>query len=52
MWAGVSAWEGSGHLAGVLASLEEAGANHVACDLAGVGGFALGLTQKRGVQTL
>lgn len=48
----VSAWEGSSHLAGVLASLEEASANHAVCDLAGVGGFALGLTQERGVQTL
>lgn len=40
------------HLAGVLASLEEAGANHVLRDLAGVGGFALGLSQDWGVQAL
>lgn len=39
-------------LAGVLASLEEASANHVLHDLPRVGGFPLGLTQQRGVQAL
>ena len=41
-----------GHLAGVLASLEEAGADHVTGDLSRVRGFTLGLTQQRGIQAL
>lgn len=39
-------------LVGVLASLEEASANHVLHDLPRVGDFSLGLTQQRGVQAL
>lgn len=51
-WGGVSAWEGANHLAGILATLQEAGAHHVAGDLSGVRGFALGLGQQGSVQAL
>lgn len=49
---GVSAREGDSHLAGVLATLEVAGAEHVVGDLPRVRGFALGLAQHGHVQAL
>lgn len=48
----VSACKGDSHLAGVLASLEEASADHVFGDLSGVRVFTLGLAQQRGIQAL
>lgn len=43
---------GASHLAGILAALEETGADHVVGDLSGVRGFTLFLGQQRGVQAL
>lgn len=51
-WAGVSACEGDSHLAGVLASLEEASTDHVFGDLSWVRFFTLVLAQQRGIQAL
>lgn len=49
---GVSVHEGDNHLAGVLAALQVASAEHVAGDLPRVRGFALGLAQHGHVQAL
>lgn len=40
------------YLAGILASLQEASADHVVGDLSRVRGFTVGVTQQRGLQAL
>lgn len=51
MGRGLSMGKGN-HLAGILATLEEAGAHHVVSDLSGVRGFTLLLGQQWGIQAL